>query len=265
VPAAKVDEPGAAEAGGYRLVFRDRAFLRLWAFGATGLAWTVVLAGAQASSPAEATAVFTLAMAVLGIGETVLSPSAPALANDLAPDGLGRPVQRRRRRPRRPAGPGAGARMTATDEARAPEALADRAALAGRCRAAVTGARSRSSSASSSPNDPELATLFHNLGGLAHARGDFAAAQEPARRSVDLRRRALADDHLAVAADAAALAAILDALGRDEEAEQLLRDAIACFERAFGPTHYEVAFNRGGSTAGRSPSSTGASSRITPS
>ncbi len=154
VPAAQVSETASPEAGGYRLVLRDRAFLRLWAltalivcfgyaqysaafpafttgeagldahqlafafaanticvavaqlpvlralrgrrrtsalalaFGATGLAWTVVLAGAHAPSSTEAAAVFTLAMAVLGIGETVLSPSAPALANDLAPDDL---------------------------------------------------------------------------------------------------------------------------------------------------------------------------------
>jgi MFS family permease len=153
VPAVKVEE-APAEASGYRLVFRDRAFLRLWAltalivcfgyaqysaafpafatgeagldahqlafafaantiavavaqlpvlgalrgrrrtsalalaFGVTGLAWIVVLAGAQAASSAAATAVFTLALAVLGIGETLLSPSAPALANDLAPNEL---------------------------------------------------------------------------------------------------------------------------------------------------------------------------------
>jgi MFS family permease len=151
--AAEVEE-ASGKAVGYRLVFRDRAFLRLWAltalivcfgyaqysaafpafatgeagldahqlafafaantiavaaaqlpvlralrgrrrttalafaFGATGVAWTVVLAGAQAPSAAAAAAVFTFGMAVLGIGETVLSPSAPAIANDLAPDEL---------------------------------------------------------------------------------------------------------------------------------------------------------------------------------
>jgi MFS family permease len=154
VSGAKLEKAAASGPRGYRLVFRDRAFLRLWgltalivcfgyaqysaafpafatgeggldahqlalafaantiavavaqlpvlralrgrrrtsalalAFGATGLAWTVVLAGGQAPSSAGAAAVFTLAMAVLGIGETLLSPSAPALANDLAPDEL---------------------------------------------------------------------------------------------------------------------------------------------------------------------------------
>jgi tetratricopeptide (TPR) repeat protein len=95
------------------------------------------------------------------------------------------------------------------------------------------------------PDHPDLATLFHNLGGLAHARGDYAAAEPPARRSVELRRKAFGDDHPAVAADVAALAAVLDALCLDAEAEQLFRDSIAVFERSFGPTHYEVAFNRG--------------------
>lgn len=154
VPAAPIDEAKSSETGGYRLVFRDRAFLRLWAltalivcfgyaqysaafpafatgeagldahqlafafaantiavalaqlpvlralrgrrrtsalalaFGATGVAWTLVLAGGQAPSSAAAAAVFTVALVVLGIGETALSPSAPALANDLAADDL---------------------------------------------------------------------------------------------------------------------------------------------------------------------------------
>ena len=41
------------------------------------------------------------------------------------------------------------------------------------------------------PDDQSLlATLFHNIGGLAHARGDHAAGEAPARRSVELRERA---------------------------------------------------------------------------
>jgi MFS family permease len=153
-PVGAVAEDAPTTSGGYRVVFRDRAFLRLWAvtalivgcgyaqcsaafpaiatseagidahqlalafaantiavavaqlpvlralrgrrrtsalaaaFAATGIAWTIVLVGAQAPSAAAATAVFALAMAVVGIGETFLSPSAPALANDLAPDAL---------------------------------------------------------------------------------------------------------------------------------------------------------------------------------
>jgi tetratricopeptide (TPR) repeat protein len=43
------------------------------------------------------------------------------------------------------------------------------------------------------------------------------------------------------AADRVALAAILDASGRYEEAAAALRDALAVYERVLGPQHYEVA------------------------
>jgi hypothetical protein len=43
------------------------------------------------------------------------------------------------------------------------------------------------------------------------------------------------------AADRVALAAILDASGRHEEAAAALGDALAVYERVLGPQHYEVA------------------------
>jgi hypothetical protein len=43
------------------------------------------------------------------------------------------------------------------------------------------------------------------------------------------------------AADRVALAAILDASGRYEEAATALGDAVAVYERVLGPQHYEVA------------------------
>ena len=43
------------------------------------------------------------------------------------------------------------------------------------------------------------------------------------------------------AADRVALAAILDASGRYEEAAAALGDALAVYERVLGPRHYEVA------------------------
>ena len=36
---------------------------------------------------------------------------------------------------------------------------------------------------------PDLATIWHNIGGLAHARGDYAAAEAPARRAAEIRAR----------------------------------------------------------------------------
>jgi MFS family permease len=153
-PVSEPRRSATESAGGYRLILRDRVFLRLWmltallvgvgyaqqtaafpafatgdagldphqlalcfaantvavvvaqlpmlralrgrrrtsalafTFVATGIGWAIVLAGGGASSVAAATLAFSTAMVVLAIGETTLSPSAPALANDLAPDAL---------------------------------------------------------------------------------------------------------------------------------------------------------------------------------
>lgn len=90
--------------------------------------------------------------------------------------------------------------------------------------------------------DPLLsADLYHNLGGLEHARGDFTAGEPFARRAVEIRARALGPDHPDVAADRAALAALLDGQGRNEEAEALYVAAIGVFERMRGPPPLELA------------------------
>lgn len=91
--------------------------------------------------------------------------------------------------------------------------------------------------------DATLATLFHNLGGLEHSRGRFARAEPWARKSVTVREQAFGKSHVAVAADVAALAAILDGLGKHDEAEKLYWRAIAIFAKHLGPSHFEVAFN----------------------
>jgi MFS family permease len=67
---------------------RRRTSALAFAFAATGIAWAIVLAGGGAPSPATAATLFAVAMVALAIGETAVSPSAPALANDLAPDAL---------------------------------------------------------------------------------------------------------------------------------------------------------------------------------
>lgn len=96
----------------------------------------------------------------------------------------------------------------------------------------------------------DVATIHHNLGGLEHARRDFEAAEPHARMSVELRRQLLGPEHVATAEDEAAWAPILHALGRDDEAEALLRHAIGVLERVLGPEHPEVAgaWNNLGST-----------------
>ena len=90
-----------------------------------------------------------------------------------------------------------------------------------------------------------LASLLHNVAGLDHARGRFARAIAPARRGLALRQRLLGPGHPDVAADAAALAAILDGAGKTREAERLYRRALRVYERTLGPAHFEVGFNLG--------------------
>ena len=77
----------------------------------------------------------------------------------------------------------------------------------------------------------EVATLWHNLGGLSHARGRPDLAEPLARAAVKLREALLGADHPSVAADLAALATILDDLGRLGEAQQAYEDALAIFAR----------------------------------
>jgi MFS family permease len=67
---------------------RRRTSALAFVFAATGTAWTIVLAAGGAPSPTAALTALSLAMIVLAVAETALSPTAPALANDLAPDAL---------------------------------------------------------------------------------------------------------------------------------------------------------------------------------
>jgi tetratricopeptide (TPR) repeat protein len=91
--------------------------------------------------------------------------------------------------------------------------------------------------------DPQdMAALFHNLGGLAHARGDFEAAEPLARRAIETRSGAVDQrDPAPLLLDRSAHAAILDGLGRSDEAEAAIRDLLPDLEAALGPDHPEVA------------------------
>jgi tetratricopeptide (TPR) repeat protein len=91
-----------------------------------------------------------------------------------------------------------------------------------------------------------LATLYHNLGGIEHARGRYAAGEPHARKSVALRQAALGRDHVAVAADVAALAAIVEGRGRLTEAARLYERALGVFRRKLGGQSAEVALNLSG-------------------
>jgi len=82
-----------------------------------------------------------------------------------------------------------------------------------------------------------LATLYHNLGGIDHARGCFQSAEVLSRRGVAIRVD-IAEDETDLAADLVALAAIVEARGRFGEAESLYREALVILER--GPERREL-------------------------
>ncbi len=60
---------------------------------------------------------------------------------------------------------------------------------------------------------------------------------------MQIRETVLGPDHVAVAADLAALAALVQEQQRFDEAETLYRRLIAIFEAGFGPIHYELGVN----------------------
>ena len=89
------------------------------------------------------------------------------------------------------------------------------------------------------PDHDHVATIWHNLAGVAFAGGEFATAETHARRGLAIRIAAAGDDDPAVAADRAALAPIVDALGRHDEAAELLRQALSIYARVHD--RYEIA------------------------
>jgi tetratricopeptide (TPR) repeat protein len=83
--------------------------------------------------------------------------------------------------------------------------------------------------------------IYHNIGGILHAKGDFTAAEPPGRKAWEISRRLLGVDDPRTLFDAVAYAAILDGLQRYDESEAIYRRALVIFEKTFGPEHYEVA------------------------
>jgi len=85
--------------------------------------------------------------------------------------------------------------------------------------------------------------IYHNIGGILHAKGDFTAAEPPGKKAWAISRRLLGEDDPRTLFDAVAYAAILDGLQRYDESEAIYRRALAIFEQTFGSEHYEVASN----------------------
>jgi tetratricopeptide (TPR) repeat protein len=91
--------------------------------------------------------------------------------------------------------------------------------------------------------DSDMATLWHNLAGLAQARGKATDALVAAHHAVALRTCAHGPDHRLVALDRAVRAAILIDLGRTDEARVDVDHALAVFRRRAPADRYEVAVN----------------------
>jgi len=87
----------------------------------------------------------------------------------------------------------------------------------------------------------ETATLYHNLGGLEHQRGNFVKGEPLARKAYEISRDALGEDHEKTLADAVAWGGLLDGLDRQAESLPIYRRALAYYETRFGPVHFEVA------------------------
>ena len=88
-----------------------------------------------------------------------------------------------------------------------------------------------------------LADIYHNLGGLDHARERYAHGEPFARRSVEIRERLFGPNDPSTVADIAALAALLEGQGKYKEAEQLYIRVLADFEQMKGLESYDVAVN----------------------
>jgi tetratricopeptide (TPR) repeat protein len=91
------------------------------------------------------------------------------------------------------------------------------------------------------PNPLLEAGLLHNLGGLAHSRGDAATGIPLAEQGAALRADALGPDHPDVARDLNALGALYHLAGRSDDAANAYTRALAVFEDSYGPVHFEVA------------------------
>jgi tetratricopeptide (TPR) repeat protein len=85
----------------------------------------------------------------------------------------------------------------------------------------------------------EMATYWHNLGGLDHARGRWTTGERAARRSVEIGRAVLPAGDLELHAHEVAHGALLDELGRFDESLPMYQRALVAYHRA--GDRYEIA------------------------
>jgi tetratricopeptide (TPR) repeat protein len=85
-----------------------------------------------------------------------------------------------------------------------------------------------------------IATIYHNLGGVAFARHRYAEGTRYARYGIKIRQVGRPLDRVALAADEAALAAILVESGHTSQALRILLRTLGAFRRKLSPRHPEV-------------------------
>jgi tetratricopeptide (TPR) repeat protein len=88
---------------------------------------------------------------------------------------------------------------------------------------------------------PETATLYHHLGALELAAGNWLRGERFAREALRIRLRTRGPRHPEVAADMVALAALLDPQKKHQESEDLYRRAIDIYKRTYGARHVALA------------------------
>lgn len=93
--------------------------------------------------------------------------------------------------------------------------------------------------AAGNESSADVATLYHNLGGIEYARRNYAVAELLARKGLEI-RRACAPDDRALAADMVALAAILDGLEQFEEAASLYVEALRVLDGSASTNGHEI-------------------------
>ncbi|GAA0988113.1 hypothetical protein GCM10009555_068960 [Acrocarpospora macrocephala] len=94
-------------------------------------------------------------------------------------------------------------------------------------------------------DEDALATILHNIAGLAHAREDARSGIEAGQESVRLRTARHGENSVLVAGDLSNLGGLLFDVGRVEEAARCFSRACEIFENSYGPDHPEVAVNLG--------------------
>jgi len=87
----------------------------------------------------------------------------------------------------------------------------------------------------------EIAALYHNLGGIEHARQNYVDGEIFARKGIEIRKSIAGLNDQALAADMVALAAILDGQQKFDEAEPLYLDALQTLERSPETNAAEIA------------------------